>query len=133
MPTTSNRAKIVKKKTNKFKRFQSDRRVTVKESWRRPRGIDNRVRRKFKGAKLMPKIGYGSNKATRFMLPNGFYKFVVHNVRDLELLLMHNHRYAAEISHSVSSGKRKEIVERALQLDIKVTNAHARLRTEEHE
>jgi len=64
----------------------------------------------------MPKIGYGSNKKTRDLMPNGFKKFVVSNVKDLELLLMHNRSYAAEIAHNVSSKKRIEIVERAKQV-----------------
>lgn len=38
----------------------------------------------------MPNIGYGSNAKTRHMLPTGFLKFVVSNVKDLELLMMHN-------------------------------------------
>lgn len=38
----------------------------------------------------MPNIGYGSDKKTRHYLPNGFKKFLVHNVKDLELLMMHN-------------------------------------------
>ena len=30
---------------------------------------------------LMPNIGYGSNRKTRHMLPNGFRKVLVHNVK----------------------------------------------------
>ena len=96
------RPKIVKKQTNKFKRHQSDRFATVKESWRRPKGIDSRVRRKFKGKTLMPNIGYGSNKKTKHVLPSGFKKFVINNVADLELLLMYNRTYAAEVRNANS-------------------------------
>lgn len=46
---------------------------------------------------------------------------------------MHNRKYAAEIAHNVSARNRVTIVERAAQLDIKVTNANARVRTEESE
>ncbi|KAK5803367.1 60S ribosomal L32-1 -like protein [Gossypium arboreum] len=102
-------------------------------NWRRPKGIDSRVRRKFKGCTLMPNIGYGSDKKTRHYLPNGFKKFVVHNVGELELLMMHNRTYCAEIAHDVSTKKRKEIVERAVQLDVVVTNKLARLRSQEDE
>ena len=51
----------------------------------------------------MPNIGYGSDAHTKYMLPNGLYKFTVSNVKDLELLMMHNNTYCAEIAHGVSS------------------------------
>merc|ERR1711907_79883 len=124
--------KVVKRKT-KFKRHQSDRVVRVKESWRRHKGIDSVVRRKFKGKILMPNIGYGTNKKHRHVMKDGFRKFLVHNVEELELLLMHNRTYAAEVAHNVSAKKRKDIVERARQLNVKATNAAARLRSEEDE
>merc|ERR1712178_285140 len=127
------RRKIVKKKTNKFKRHQSDRFFTVKESWRKPKGIDNRMRRKFRGMTRMPKIGYGSNRRTRHVLQNGFKKFRVNNTADLEILLMHNRTYAAQIAHNVSSNKRKDIIQRADQLNIKVINRNGRLKQEESE
>ncbi|XP_043934568.1 60S ribosomal protein L32 [Protopterus annectens] len=125
--------KIVKKRVKKFIRHQSDRYVKIKRNWRKPRGIDNRARRRFKGQILMPNIGYGSSKKTKHMLPTGFKKFLVHNVRELEVLLMSNRSYCAEIAHNVSSKNRKSIVERAAQLAIKITNPNARLRSEENE
>ena len=122
---------IVKKKTNKIKRWHSDRYMKVGESWRRPFGIDGRFRRKFKGTGPHVKIGYGSNKVTKYLLPNGFYKFIVSNVRDLDLLLMHNRTYCAEIAASVSTRKRKEILDRAEQLNVRVINGKAKFSQEE--
>ena len=47
---------IVKKHTKRFNRHQSDRFKCVDPSWRKPKGIDNRVRRRFKGQAAMPKV-----------------------------------------------------------------------------
>ena len=123
----------VKKVSKKFHRHQSDLFLRVKPNWRRPKGIDNRVRRKFKGQIRMPGIGYGTASKTRHVHPDGFKQIVVHNCQELEMLLMQNRTFAAVIARTVSSQKRKNIVERAAQLNIKVTNAEARLRTEENE
>merc|ERR1711976_862071 len=125
--------KTVKKRTKKFIRHQSDRYNKLKPNWRKPKGIDNRVRRKFKGQYLMPNIGYGSNNKSKHVCPDGFKKFLVHNAKELEVLMMQNRTFSAEIAHDVSSKKRKQIIERAQQLSIKVTNPNARLRSEENE
>jgi large subunit ribosomal protein L32e len=131
--TPASRPKIVKKRTKKFIRHQSDRYDKVKQSWRKPKGIDNRVRRKFKGMYLMPNIGYGSSKTTRHMMPSGFRKVLIHNVKELEVLMMQNKKYCAEIAHGVSAKNRKVLVERAAQLAIRITNPNARMRSEENE
>merc|ERR1711976_204546 len=116
LPITSKMAiRPLKKQTKKFIRHQSDRYVKVKQNWRKPKGIDNRVRRRFKGQFLMPSIGYGSDNKTKHVCPDGFKKFLVHNVKELEVLMMQNKTFSAEIAHSVSSKKRKDIVERAGQ------------------
>ncbi|KAK6359669.1 Scaffold-type E3 ligase [Orbilia brochopaga] len=121
---------IVKKHKKRFNRHQSDRFMCVAPSWRKPKGIDNRVRRRFKGQAAMPKIGYGSNKKTRHMMPSGHKAFLVHNANDVDLLLMHNHTFAAEISHAVSSRKRIEIIAKAKKLGVKVTNPKGKVTTD---
>ncbi|KAL8448251.1 hypothetical protein Emag_004019 [Eimeria magna] len=132
-PVSTVKRSIVKKRTKSFPRFQSDRLKRLGKSWRKPKGIDCRVRRKFKGTNLMPNIGYGSNKKTRHMLRNGFYKFRVERPQDVDMLLMHNTKFAAEIASGVSSKKRREIIERAEQLNVLVLNKAARLNLSEDE
>ncbi|KAL7673141.1 hypothetical protein ACOME3_008017 [Neoechinorhynchus agilis] len=124
---------IVKKRTKKFIRHHSDRYKRVKPNWRKPRGIDNCVRRRFRGCRPMPSIGYGSCRRTKHLCPDGFKKFVVHNLAELEVLMMHNRRLKAEIGHAVSAKTRQKIVSRAKELSIKVTNPNARLRSKENE
>ena len=64
------------------------------------------------------------------MMPSGHKAFLVHNPKDVDLLLMHNKTYAAEIAHAVSSKKRIEIIAKAKTLGVKVTNPKARVTTE---
>uniref|UniRef100_A0A8C3VSC0 60S ribosomal protein L32 n=1 Tax=Catagonus wagneri TaxID=51154 RepID=A0A8C3VSC0_9CETA len=124
---------IIKKRTKKFIWHLSDQYVKVRRNWWKPRGTDNTVHIRFNGQILMSSIGYGSNKKTKHMLPSGFQKFLVHNVKELEVLLMCNKFYCVEIAHNVSSKNRKAIVERAARLAIKVTNLNARLHSKENE
>jgi len=127
MVKVAHKPTIVKKRTKTFKRFHSDMFKTVKEAWRKPRGIDNRQRRGFRGNAPMPNIGYGSAKATRHMLPSGFRKVTINNVAELEMLMMTNRFNAAEVAHSVSARKRIAIIKRAKELDVKIINPTARL------
>lgn len=120
----------IKKRNKEFTRFKSDQYPgKLSTSWRRPRGIDNRVRRQFKGNKPLVKIGYGTKKEHKHFLPSGFKKVLIKNAKDLELLLMNNRTYCAEFAHNLSSQTRKTLLERAKQLNVKVTNAKGKLVT----
>jgi large subunit ribosomal protein L32e len=126
--------KKIKKHPHTFKRYQANRFMRIsRTTWRKPKGIDSKVRRRYRGYDISPKIGYGTNAAHRHVLPSGFKKFRVSNVAELDVLLMQNRTYAAEIAHNVGARKRIAIVERAKQLDIKVLNGDSRVRKEQDE
>jgi len=120
-----------KKKKRQFIRHHGHRYFRLQGKWRKPRGIDNATRRRYQGMQQMPSVGFGTNKKTRFLRPNGKKTFLIHNVEEIELLLMHNKTHIAEVASNVSARKRIDIVQRAKELDIQLTNPNARIRTQE--
>lgn len=122
-----------RKTKHKFNRFHSDRFKRVKKSWRKPRGIDNRVRRKLSGAIKMPNKGYGTDKLAKHMVHGGFRLVQIRNVNDLIPLISQNRFYCAEIAHSVGVRKRIEIFYKAMEYGIHLTNGKARLVEENKE
>jgi large subunit ribosomal protein L32e len=110
------------KKRTAFKRFQSDLFHRVGESWRAPRGIDGKFRRKFRGTARHVNIGFGTDNKTKHLLPNGFLKFRVFNASEVDLLMMNNRTHCVEIARTVALAKRREILQRCLELNIRCIN-----------
>eukprot|EP00344_Euplotes_crassus_P005789 CAMPEP_0196997570 /NCGR_PEP_ID=MMETSP1380-20130617/3146_1 /TAXON_ID=5936 /ORGANISM="Euplotes crassus, Strain CT5" /LENGTH=134 /DNA_ID=CAMNT_0042413833 /DNA_START=33 /DNA_END=437 /DNA_ORIENTATION=+ len=123
-----NDKKKVVKRLKAFKRHHSDRYMRVGESWRKPRGIDSCVRRRFRGTVRMVNIGYKNNNATRHQIKGGLRKFLINNLSDIEILLMNNQTHAGEIASTVSAKLRVDILNRARELGVSITNAHGRVR-----
>jgi large subunit ribosomal protein L32e len=90
-------------------------------SWRRPRGLDNKVRRKIKGWPPMPCMGYKGPKIARGLHPSGYRDVLVNNVA--ELAKIDPLTQAARIAHTVGKRKRALILEEAKNLKIKVLNS----------
>ncbi len=123
----------VKKRSKRFTRHEcEDFPHKLRKSWRRPRGIDSRVRRQFRGNKPLVRVGYGTQKSHRHVLPNGFKKFLISNDADLEVLLMNNRVFCGELAHSLNKETRRRLVQRAAELNVRLTNSKARLVTEEN-
>ena len=122
------KSKKIVKRAKRFTRFESDQYPhKLRESWRKPHGIDNPVRRQYKGNKPLVKIGYGNKKELKHVLPNGFKKFLIRSPADIELLLMNNRTYCGEIAKNISALTRTKIVRRAAELNVRLTNAKAKV------
>ena len=113
---------IEKKKTNKFIRHHSDRYSRLKKSWRRPKGIDSCVRRKFKGKTKMPNIGYGNDRSMRGKSSTGKHVIRVYSCKDLEKVVMLNNKIDIEIARQVGKKKKLSLIELASKYDILIRN-----------
>lgn len=110
-----------------FKRYHSDRYLRLGTSWRHPRGLDNRLRKKHRGLPMMPCKRFMTPELLKDILPCGLREVVIHNVNDLKALTSVNRRYCATIASTVGARTRIQIVNEAKLLGIHVTNAMARL------
>lgn len=124
-PLLSLREEYIRKPA--FNRYHSDRYMRVKQSWRKPRGLDNRARKKYKGCPALPGKRYKKPAVIRHLLPNGLREVVIRNVDDLKALTCLNRRYCATVATSVSARTRIAIVNEAQLLGICVTNDRARV------
>ncbi len=103
-----------------FIRQESWRYVRVKENWRRPRGIDSKMRLRKKGKPPLVSIGYRNPKRVRGLHPTGFREVIVYNVKDLETV--NPEKEAVRIGGTVGRRKRMEIIKKADELGIVVLN-----------
>ena len=112
--------KKVKSKKPEFRRQESWRYKRVKENWRRPRGIDSKMRRKVKGWPATVNIGYRGPKLARGLHPSALREVLVYNPDDLREI--NPETEAVRIAHTVGARKRAEILSRARELGIHVLN-----------
>lgn len=104
----------------KFVRQESWRYIRLAENWRKPKGVDNKMRKQVSGVPPLVKVGYRGPKRARGLHPSGYRDRLIHNIRDLEKL--DPKIDAARIGHSVGRRKRIDIVSRADVLGVKVLN-----------
>jgi large subunit ribosomal protein L32e len=118
-----------KNKKPKFVRAESWKYDRFSLSWRKPRGLDNKIRRKIKGWPPGPSMGYKGPKIARFLHPSGYREVMVFNVADLSTV--DSNTQAARISHTVGKRKRALIIAEAKNLSIKILNLKVSKETEE--
>lgn len=110
----------VKDKKPSFRRQESWRYKRIKESWRRPRGIDSKMRKKVKGWPRSVEVGYRGPKKTRGLHPSGYAEALVYNVDDVEKVSPKTQ--AIRIAGAVGARKRVAISARAEERGIHILN-----------
>lgn len=110
----------IKKNKPKFRSQESWRYKRVKQSWRRPKGIDNKARKKKKGTFSLVNVGYRSPKQVRYLHASGFREVVIHNIKELEKV--DYKKNVVKIGHSVGRQKRILLQDRADELNILILN-----------
>jgi large subunit ribosomal protein L32e len=112
--------KRLKRKKPPFIRQESWRYKRVSQVWRKPDGIDSKMRSKLKGWPKLVEIGYRGPRKARNLHPSGYEEVLVRNADDLASL--DPKTQAARIAHSVGMKKRAEISLRAGERHIYIVN-----------
>lgn len=112
--------KRMSQKRPHFRKFESWRLVRIKDYWRKPKGIDNKMRQKRKGWPRTVNVGFRSPKAVRHLHPSGMVEVAVFNVGDLTIV--DPETQVARIGGTVGRRKRRLILKEAFELGIRILN-----------
>jgi len=116
---TRPRGKIRRKKP-KFVRPESWRYVRLRENWRRPRGLDHKMRIRYRGWPPRVSSGYGGPKQTRGLHPSGYREILVYNVEALEGV--DPKTQVVRIAHAVGKRKKARILAEAKKKELFILN-----------
>jgi large subunit ribosomal protein L32e len=120
-----------KKKKPKFVRAESWKYDRFSVSWRRPRGLDNKIRRKIKGWPAGVSVGYKGPKIARGLHPSGYREVLVYNAQDMSAI--DPTTQAARIAHTVGKRKRALMMAEAKKLNVKILNVRVSVAPEAKE
>jgi large subunit ribosomal protein L32e len=103
-----------------FKRQCLSQKKKLDDVWRRPRGLQSKLRKQIRAKGHLPGPGFGSPVAVRGLHPSGYEEVLVFAPADLEGLNPETH--AIRVGGTVGNKKREVIQNKAHELGLKVIN-----------
>ncbi len=110
----------ISKRRPRFVRPESWRYDRLHPEWRKPKGLDNKVRRQDKGWPALVRVGYRGPVSSRGLHPSGHYEHLVYRPEDLAILVPG--RDVARMGGTVGARKRALILARANELGLRIVN-----------
>lgn len=109
-----------KKRKPRFVQQDSHKKDRLKKKWKRPRGLQSKMRLNKRGYRKPVKMGYRAPKSVRGLHPSGLETIRVSTTKDLETLDAKSQ--GAEISSTVGQRKRLDIIKAAQEKGITILN-----------
>lgn len=103
----------------KFIRQDAHKKARLKKCWRKPKGLQSKMRYKRPGYRKSISVGYGSPCAVSGLTREGLVPVIVNSMKDLIKI---EEGQGAVISRTLGQKKKVEILKKAKDLSIKVTN-----------
>jgi large subunit ribosomal protein L32e len=108
-----------KSKKPEFNRHDSHKKKRLGTSWRKPRGIHNKLGAQVSAKGKLVRPGFGSPRAVKGFHPSGFREILVRNMADLQKA----EGYAVRLSSTLGRKKRTEVEAKAAEMNLKILNA----------
>ena len=106
-----------KAKKPRFRRSDAHRVASLEMKWHKPKGGDNKIRRKLRGHPRQPRIGWGSPRGARGLSPEGFEQTVVYTEADLT-----NVKGACIIARTLGARKKIQLLKKAQDMKLQILN-----------
>ena len=113
------RKKLKSKKPN-FVRQDAHKKSKLKKRWIKPRGLDSKMRYRFKGYRRSPSKGWKSPKSVRSSCSNGLMPIIIKSINELNNI--DKEKQGIIIAKSVGSKKRIDIIKKAQELNLQIIN-----------
>ena len=108
-----------KSKKPEFNRHDSHKKKRLGTSWRKPRGIHNKLGAQVSAKGKLVRPGFGSPRAVKGFHPSGFREILVRNMADLQKA----EGYAVRMASTLGRKKRTEVEAKAAEMNLKILNA----------